>query len=55
MSEFTVDFPLILVGLVLGVATWRSGRIGPSVVAHGVFNLCTLLVLWGVSTPLLAG
>lgn len=46
---------LMLVGVVLGVLAWRSGRLGPSIVAHGVFNLCSLLVLWGVSSPLLAG
>ena len=49
-------FPeLTLVGVVLGGLVWRSGRLGPSIVAHGVFNLCSLLVLWGVSSPLLAG
>ncbi|HBX09824.1 CPBP family intramembrane glutamic endopeptidase [Candidatus Microthrix sp.] len=46
---------LTLVGVVLGGLVWRSGRLGPSIVAHGVFNLCSLLVLWGVSSPLLAG
>ncbi|MEZ5380549.1 MAG: CPBP family intramembrane glutamic endopeptidase [Microthrixaceae bacterium] len=46
---------LVLVGLVLGLLVWRSGRIGPSIVAHGVFNLCSLLVLWDVSSPFLAG
>lgn len=46
---------LVLVGVVLGVLTWRVDRLGASIVAHGVFNLCSLLVLWGVSTPLLAG
>lgn len=46
---------LVLVGLVLGTLTWRFDRLGASIVTHGVFNLCSLLVLWGVSTPLLAG
>ena len=46
---------LVLVGVVLGTLTWRFDRLGASIVTHGVFNLCSLLVLWGVSTPLLAG
>ncbi|MCB1027908.1 MAG: CPBP family intramembrane metalloprotease [Microthrixaceae bacterium] len=46
---------LTLVGVILGVLVWRTGRLGPAIVAHGVFNLCSLLVLWGVSSPLLAG
>ncbi len=45
---------LLLVGLVLGTLTWRFDRLGASIVTHGVFNLCSLMVLWGVSTPLLA-
>ena len=45
---------LVLVGVVLGTLTWRFDRLGAAIVAHGVFNLCSLLVLWGVSTPLLA-
>ena len=45
---------LVLVGVVLGTLTWRFDRLGASIVAHGAFNLCSLLVLWGVSSPLLA-
>lgn len=45
---------LVLVGVVLGTLTWRFDRLGASIVAHGVFNMCSLLVLWDVSTPLLA-
>lgn len=46
---------LTLVGMVLGLLAWRFGRLGPAIVAHGTFNLLTLLVLWGVHTPFLAG
>jgi membrane protease YdiL (CAAX protease family) len=32
-------------GVVLAVLAWRTGRLGPSLVAHAVFNLATMVVL----------
>ncbi len=36
-------------GLVLGVLRWRYQRIGPSIVAHGVFNAIALIVLFSLT------
>ena len=36
---------LVAFGVVLGVLTWRSGRLGPAVVAHATFNAATVAVL----------
>ena len=39
-----VELPaLALVGLVLGILAWRSGRLGPAIVGHITFNLFTLV------------
>ena len=41
-----VQFPaLFLLGVVLAVLTIRSGRLGPAIVAHIVFNAITMLLL----------
>lgn len=41
-----IELPaLALVGLVLGVLVWRSGRLGPAIVGHVTFNLFTLVNL----------
>lgn len=37
--------PLTLVGLVLGVLAWRTGRLGPGIVTHMVFNGFTVVAL----------
>lgn len=39
---------LVLVGAVLGVISWRTGRIGGAVVAHAVFNALSLINLFGL-------
>ena len=39
-------FPtFLLMGLVLGLVTWRSKRLGPAIFIHSGFNLLALLVL----------
>jgi membrane protease YdiL (CAAX protease family) len=43
--------PLVMLGVVLAVAYERTGRIGTAAVAHGLFNLLTIvLVQLGVNT-----
>jgi membrane protease YdiL (CAAX protease family) len=43
--------PLVMLGVVLSVAYQRTGRIGTAAVAHGLFNLLTVvLVQLGVNT-----
>ena len=37
--------PLSLVGLVLGVLAWRTGRLGPGIVTHMTFNGITVVAL----------
>jgi membrane protease YdiL (CAAX protease family) len=37
--------PLILVGLVTGLLAWRTGRLGPGIVAHMTFNGITVAAL----------
>jgi len=37
---------LALFGLFLAVLTERFGRLGPSIVAHAVFNAATVVLLW---------
>ncbi|HLM65690.1 MAG TPA: CPBP family intramembrane glutamic endopeptidase [Acidimicrobiales bacterium] len=36
---------LTLFGLVLGILAYRTGRLGPSIVAHMVFNMVTVIAL----------
>jgi membrane protease YdiL (CAAX protease family) len=36
---------LIAFGLVLGALAWRTGRLGPGIVAHAFFNLVTVVAL----------
>jgi membrane protease YdiL (CAAX protease family) len=36
---------LTLFGLVLGILAYRTGRLGPSIVAHMVFNMVTVVAL----------
>jgi hypothetical protein len=38
--------PLFFLALVLGYLYYRTHRIVPSIVAHAVFNLFTMIVLW---------
>ncbi len=38
--------PIFLLGLVLGYVYQRTHRIVPCIVAHALFNLFTMLVLW---------
>jgi membrane protease YdiL (CAAX protease family) len=38
--------PLFLLGLVLGYIYQRTHRIIPSIVAHALFNLFTMIILW---------
>lgn len=41
-----LQFPALAVfGAILGWLAWRSGRLGPSIVAHVTFNLLTLVQL----------
>ena len=42
---------LAIVGVVLGVLAHRSGRLGPSIVAHATFNLLSLGALLGIWVP----
>jgi membrane protease YdiL (CAAX protease family) len=37
---------LIAFGVVLGLLAWRTGRLGPGIVAHVFFNLVTVVALW---------
>ncbi|MEY2425030.1 MAG: protease family protein [Actinomycetota bacterium] len=37
---------LALFGIVLAYLAHRSGRLGPSIVAHAAFNLVTVIALW---------
>lgn len=43
---------LAIVGLVLGALAHRSGRLGPSMVAHATFNLISLASLLGFWVPI---
>jgi hypothetical protein len=46
-----LQFPaLALFGLVLGVLAHRTGRLGPSIAAHMVFNMVTVIALLGSSS-----
>jgi membrane protease YdiL (CAAX protease family) len=36
---------LILFGLILGTLAYRTGRLGPTIVAHAAFNAVTVLTL----------
>ncbi|HEX3541351.1 MAG TPA: CPBP family intramembrane glutamic endopeptidase [Acidimicrobiales bacterium] len=36
---------LILFGVILGVLAWRTGRLGPGIVAHAAFNAVPVLTL----------
>jgi membrane protease YdiL (CAAX protease family) len=36
---------LVVFGLVLGYLAWRTGRLGPGIVAHACFNLVTVVTL----------
>jgi hypothetical protein len=38
--------PLFLLGLVLGYLYQRTHRILPGIVAHALFNLFTMIILW---------
>ncbi len=38
--------PLFFLGLILGYLYQRTHRIVPSIVAHAIFNLFTMIVLW---------
>ena len=38
--------PIFLLGLVLGYVYQRTHRIVPCIVAHALFNLFTMVVLW---------
>jgi membrane protease YdiL (CAAX protease family) len=38
--------PLLLLGLVLGYLYQRTHRIVPCIVAHALFNLFTMIILW---------
>ncbi len=43
--------PLVVLGLIFSLAYERTGRIGTTVIAHGLFNLNTIvLILCGVTT-----
>lgn len=44
-------FGLILVGLILGVVSWRSGSILPAIVIHSVFNLISFMFLLQETEP----
>ena len=47
-----VQFPgLLLVGVALGTINRRTGRAGSNTLAHAVFNLLTVLTLFGVAVP----
>jgi len=37
--------PLVLVGLAVGLLAWRTGRLGPGIVAHMTFNGITVAAL----------
>jgi hypothetical protein len=41
--------PLVAVGVVLGYLVWRTGRLGPAIVTHAVFNGLTVVFL-GISS-----
>ena len=41
-------FPLAVFGAIVGVLAWRTGRLGPGIVAHMVFNGTT--VIWLAAT-----
>ena len=42
--------PLVALGLIFSLAYERTGRIGTTIVAHGLFNLNTIvLILCGVT------
>ena len=32
-------------GVVLGLLAWRTGRLGPSIVAHMAFNTATIIAI----------
>jgi membrane protease YdiL (CAAX protease family) len=38
--------PLFLLALVLGFLYQRTHRIIPSIVAHGLFNMFSMIILW---------
>ena len=41
-----LQFPALLVfGIILGVMTWRTGRLGPAIWAHVGFNVVTAVTL----------
>jgi uncharacterized protein len=42
---------LAVFGLVAGILTLRTGRLGPAIVAHVAFNMITVVLLVGTSGP----
>jgi membrane protease YdiL (CAAX protease family) len=40
--------PLFVLALILGFCYQRTHRIIPSIVAHGLFNLLSMIALWRV-------
>jgi len=38
-------FPLAVFGAILGILAWRTGRLGPGIIAHATFNGITVIAL----------
>jgi membrane protease YdiL (CAAX protease family) len=41
-------FSILLVGVLLGAMRWHYQRLGPSMVAHALFNAVAVVVLFAV-------
>jgi membrane protease YdiL (CAAX protease family) len=44
-NPIEVVFPLAVFGAILGVLAWRTGRLGPGIIAHVTFNSITVVAL----------